>query len=301
MTETFGKGTRVRIIKGDNAKTLGEIFWWGRSKWGHGMRAGITPDSDPNEKLWVDAAELVAIDEDGNELDPQPAYISASSAPEIAIRGIEVPYLLGRAITAVRVKRGYPFGKSSHAIMRLTRLRFAEEQLGCTIPDAIIAYVVSGLGSTREVSDIVRMTSDLYARFEARGKKPPTSIAFENDNGDYLIFSRDAENSDTTFAKLLHDEAFEEAVSGDLVKKLMNELGNPDEIERRIQPFEVVVDYLSEDEPDPDVPIVQWVKHKTFGRGAVESSERTSKGAKLTIKFENGETRKLLDSFVEFE
>lgn len=58
----LGKGVEVRIIAGKAEGETGTIFWWGPSKWGEGMRAGVETDS--GEKVWADAAELEALDGD---------------------------------------------------------------------------------------------------------------------------------------------------------------------------------------------------------------------------------------------
>ena len=44
----FGKGARVKIIGGvEGVGHVGEIFWWGESRYGEGMRAGVKgPDED---------------------------------------------------------------------------------------------------------------------------------------------------------------------------------------------------------------------------------------------------------------
>ncbi len=56
----FGKGDRVRIKNGKDAGVEGTIFWWGESKWGDGMRAGI--ETDDGETVWSDAADLEAVE-----------------------------------------------------------------------------------------------------------------------------------------------------------------------------------------------------------------------------------------------
>ena len=39
----FGKGARVKIVGGvEGVGEVGEIFWWGESKFGQGMRAGVS-------------------------------------------------------------------------------------------------------------------------------------------------------------------------------------------------------------------------------------------------------------------
>lgn len=62
----FERGARVRIVGGKGKGVAGEVFWWGKSKFGDGMRAGVT--GDDGEKYWVDADDLAAE--------------SATSAPE---------------------------------------------------------------------------------------------------------------------------------------------------------------------------------------------------------------------------
>lgn len=52
----FGKGDRVRVTGGKSADAEGVIFWWGESKWGDGMRAGLKTDDD--ETVWADAENL---------------------------------------------------------------------------------------------------------------------------------------------------------------------------------------------------------------------------------------------------
>ncbi|MEM1347433.1 MAG: hypothetical protein AAGI01_02685 [Myxococcota bacterium] len=52
----FKRGDHVRIIAGKDQGAEGTIFWWGESKWGPGMRAGI--ETTDGGKAWVDAEEL---------------------------------------------------------------------------------------------------------------------------------------------------------------------------------------------------------------------------------------------------
>ncbi len=297
----IGKGTRVRIVEGEHADVEGEIFWWGRSRWGHGMRAGVTPTTDEKEKLWVDATELRAIDDEGNELDPQPMYDIPPAAPEIEIRGIEVAYGLARAITAVRLARGYPAGKAISAGVRLHRLNAVEANLGCRIPDAVIAYVVSGLGSIRDVGDLERLTKNLMGQFKERPDDAPAeAVVFEADRGCFYAFIKGAEADDTSYVVYDSKRAYAPGLPCALEERLLDELGG-EEIDRNVQAFEVVVDYITEDEPEEAPPAVQWITHKKFGRGVIQLVEPTSKGDKLTVRFEDGELRKLMDSFVEYE
>ena len=55
----FDRGDRVRVISGKDEGAEGTIFWWGESKFGDGMRAGIETDGG---KVWVDAIHLLALD-----------------------------------------------------------------------------------------------------------------------------------------------------------------------------------------------------------------------------------------------
>lgn len=56
--KAFKRGDRVKVVEGRDAGSEGTIFWWGESKWGDGMRAGI--ETDDGEKVWADASELAA-------------------------------------------------------------------------------------------------------------------------------------------------------------------------------------------------------------------------------------------------
>ncbi len=55
----FGKGDSVKITGGDGSGSEGTIFWWGESKFGPGMRAGV--EAEDGEKYWVDAEHLEAL------------------------------------------------------------------------------------------------------------------------------------------------------------------------------------------------------------------------------------------------
>lgn len=296
---TFGKGTRVRITTGDAAGVEGEIFWWGRSKWGYGMRAGVKADG-ADDKHWVDAAELVAIDADGNELDPQPAIASPSFRTEIEIRGIDVPYALGRLLTGLRIHQGLPRGRAASATVRLDRLRATEIALGCRIPDPVVAYVMAGVGSLRDIPALLGLNAGLR---EKLGVDDFDLVAFDSDHGDYLTFRHDAPADDATYVTLRHDGSALVRVEGELEDYVSGRLGPAlADLDRATPPLEIVVDYVTTTEPAaPEEPREEWVSHKSFGRGVVVGREATSKGDKLTIRFADGETRKLLANFVQFE
>ena len=55
----FAKGDSVKIISGEGEGSNGTIFWWGESKFGPGMRAGV--EAQDGEKYWVDAEHLEAL------------------------------------------------------------------------------------------------------------------------------------------------------------------------------------------------------------------------------------------------
>lgn len=63
----FARGDRVRITGGKGAGSEGMVFWWGESKWGNGMRAGV--EVDGGEKFWVDAEHLAALDDASDDDD----------------------------------------------------------------------------------------------------------------------------------------------------------------------------------------------------------------------------------------
>jgi hypothetical protein len=294
---TFGKGLRVRITEDD---TLGEIVWWGKSKYGPEMRAGVQPEDDEADTIWVDATQLRAVDEEGNDLEPQPMVDRPTLAPTGTVtRPIEIPDDLGRAFTAVRLQRGYPESKAPSATIRLDRLQQAEEAIGCTIPDPVIAYVASALGSLREVGGIVELTLELHSRREEELpiERAPV-LAFDYDNGDFLTFRRGAERATESVALFLHEGGYEDSAEMSLTEWLTDQLDG--KVPARTTPLQVGVDYVTRDEPEPE-PDEQWVSHAKFGRGVVLSSEETSKGDKLAIRFEDGEIRKLLDRFVEYQ
>lgn len=52
----FGRGDDVRIISGEGVGATGTIFWWGESRFGPGMRAGV--EAENGEKYWIDAENL---------------------------------------------------------------------------------------------------------------------------------------------------------------------------------------------------------------------------------------------------
>jgi len=52
----LGKGVEARVTGGDHAGAQGKIFWWGKSKYGSGMRAGL--EDETGETIWVDEDDL---------------------------------------------------------------------------------------------------------------------------------------------------------------------------------------------------------------------------------------------------
>ncbi len=64
MADEIGKGSRVRIVSGNDEGVRGFIFWQGPNKFGSGSRFGV---KDANgDAFWVDSEE-VAIDEDAEQ------------------------------------------------------------------------------------------------------------------------------------------------------------------------------------------------------------------------------------------
>ncbi len=54
----FEKGDRVKIVSGkEGVGVIGEIFWWGESRYGDGMRAGVRGPGE-DESYWVEAEHL---------------------------------------------------------------------------------------------------------------------------------------------------------------------------------------------------------------------------------------------------
>lgn len=294
----FGKGTRVRVHEGDAEGAIGEIVWWGKSRWGPQMRAGVQTEGEESEKIWVDASALRAIDEKGDDLDPQPFIERTADPADVETRGINIAYALAQTMTAVRLQRGYPESKATSATLRLDRLKQAEEELGCSIPDPVIAYVASGLGTIRKVGDIARLTVELCEQLEKdEAVEKASFLAFDRDDGDFLAFKRgDKEETDTVML-FRQDEGYESETV-----ELMDHLTDQLEKKRsqRNEPFQVLVDYITTDQSEP-APDEQWVTHAKFGRGMVLASEATMKGEKLTIRFEGGNVVKLLDRFIEYD
>ena len=75
----LGKGDHVKVISGECEGAQGTIFWWGKSRYGDGMRAGVEPDGG-GEKMWIDAEHLVASGEEGSAPTPSSSP-KRSSAP----------------------------------------------------------------------------------------------------------------------------------------------------------------------------------------------------------------------------
>ncbi len=56
----MGKGDRVLVKAGRDSGAEGVIFWWGESKYGEGMRAGL--ETDDGKTIWADAGDLEVVD-----------------------------------------------------------------------------------------------------------------------------------------------------------------------------------------------------------------------------------------------
>lgn len=52
----LGKGVEANVTGGEHQGASGTIFWWGKSKYGEGMRAGL--ETEGGETLWVDESDL---------------------------------------------------------------------------------------------------------------------------------------------------------------------------------------------------------------------------------------------------
>lgn len=66
----FKRGDNVRVVSGKDAGAEGTIFWWGESKFGDGMRAGI--EVSGGDKVWAAANELEHADGGGSDDDLDP-------------------------------------------------------------------------------------------------------------------------------------------------------------------------------------------------------------------------------------
>lgn len=56
----LGKGSAARVTGGEHEGKSGTIFWWGKSKYGEGMRAGL--ETEAGETVWVDESDLEVAD-----------------------------------------------------------------------------------------------------------------------------------------------------------------------------------------------------------------------------------------------
>ena len=77
----FTKGSKVKIVGGkEGVDAVGEIFWWGDSKYGDGMRAGVKTTG--GQTYWVDAEDLEAFEGELPEASndsPPPSDLNAFS------------------------------------------------------------------------------------------------------------------------------------------------------------------------------------------------------------------------------
>ncbi len=298
MSDTFGKGTRVRVSEGDHEGAIGEVFWWGRSKFGPELRAGVLTE-EGEEKIWVEAKEIIAIDEQGEDLDPQPRKtLEKKRRSEFEVRRVELDPEFARAITTIRLRRGIPESNAAETVVRMDQLADVEKRLGCKIPDAVLAYVAGGAGESaaRHPEAVVGFTADLISNFDREDVSKAEELAFDDDNGNFLVFSRGAELDDVSIRLLDHEESFLEGPRMSILEYLAERVG---ELDPRTPPFSVRVDYLTKD-AEPVEPVEIWVTHAKFGRGRVTDVEKSSKGDKLTIEFDDA-TRKLLERFVVYD
>lgn len=86
----FGRGAEVKIVRGKEAVgVVGEIFWWGESKYGEGMRAGVKGPDDTS--YWIDEENLGWPDEEI----PEEVLEAAAAAPNMG-KGDRVRVTSGR-------------------------------------------------------------------------------------------------------------------------------------------------------------------------------------------------------------
>ncbi|MEZ4385533.1 MAG: hypothetical protein R3A79_29720 [Nannocystaceae bacterium] len=299
IMEILGAGARVRLAAGEHAGLEGQIVWLGRSRRFSGLCVKVVAQAG-DDPIWATVSEVVAIDDEGRELDPQPRLPADPPEEEedADSRRIALPVDLARSLTAIRLRRGHPAEAAAEAQVRAHQLRHAEETLRCTIPDAVIAYVVSGVGerAAAGVDGLIALTQDLQA---AQGDERPVHraerVAFDYDNGNFLAFHRGSERAATSYQLLDHEESYRSGPSGDLGERLARLID--EDITDSTPGFAVILD----DTPPAPEPDAAWVTHAKFGRGSVTRTEPTSRGDKLTIDFEDGETRTLLARFVRFE
>lgn len=304
MTAVFEKGMRVRVVDGENEGVEGDLFWIGQSKYGPEMRAGVTSDEDESQ-VWVMAGEMRAINEDGEELDPQPRLpmTGTPAKDEYTIRAITVPFEMARLLTAIRIEIGYPPRKAASATVRMDLLQNAEQQLGCPVPDAVIAYIAAGVGSRRSkeigsVCSLTRRLLDSQHPDDDRSLADSPKLAFDEESRDFLVFNRGTARDSHEVERLGQHDGWEDGAMMSIVTRLADIAG---EVPANTEPFELVIDYVTVEESEVEETNEQWISHKKFGRGHVTDIEPSSKGDKLTIEFEDGETRKLLARFIEFE
>ena len=81
----FGKGDVVEVIAGPNAGAKGTIFWWGESKFGDGMRAGV--ETEDGETLWLDDHELGQVEGGSSS-----AGAASSSSHEPSFSDDDIPF-----------------------------------------------------------------------------------------------------------------------------------------------------------------------------------------------------------------
>lgn len=306
MSEVLEKGMRVRVTEGDSVGVEGELFWIGRSKYGPEIRVGLKSEAD-DAQVWVMATEIRAIDEQGAELDPQPELPSTGpKVPqrEYTFRPINVPLDMGRIITTIRLEKGYPATKASGTVIRMDFLDNTEKLIGCSIPDAVITYVTSGMGvhRSKDITAVATLTRKLIDARDPHAITPleeAPQIAFDLDGDTFLAFERGASLDTLDVTRLEAKNGWKTTPEINLAGLLTDRVGK---VSPSTEPFQLMVDYLTTEKPVEEVESNErWVTHKTFGRGLVTDITPSSKGDKLTIEFEGGETRKLLARFIEFE
>lgn len=184
--------------------------------------------------------------------------------------------------------------------LRLQELERVERELGVTLSDPVIAYIVAGVSAwgdgpivLRAIPEKTLSVRELAIELEGMSEREAAGVAVIDDdsNGNYIAVTKASANDDDVVFFLDHEGGFalESALSlSEAIEARLEDRG----IATTLEPFR----FDLVDEPEP-VKAPRTVRHPKFGSGTVVEDA----GEYVTVAFDAVGAKRMKRSYLTFD